>query len=137
MTLQVGVKAFIVNEKGQVLLLLKPAKGGHHDQIWDIPGGRIETSMSLIENLGREVFEETGMELDTTSPVLVSAQEIRVRDELYVVRLSYVAKASGEVSISEEHLEYKWCFLEEMEEMNLDPYIREVLSKVIDTIKAL
>lgn len=118
MELQVGIKAFSLNEKGQFLLLEKNTPGRpHHKGKWDIPGGRIVPGASLMENLSREVLEETGLEIDLRYPPrLLLAQDI-IREELHVVRLSYWVHVKGEVVLSDEHLSYRWVNLPEMKEV--------------------
>ena len=59
--LQVGVKVILENEQGEYLLLRRsldkyPEVKGR----WDIVGGRINPGQKLIENLRREIREETG-----------------------------------------------------------------------------
>ena len=81
---------------------------------WDIVGGRIEPGSRLIDNLEREVFEETKLKI-TSGPVLVHAQDIIPNDEKHVVRLSYVGETEGEpVLDKEENVEYKWLTIQEI-----------------------
>ncbi len=59
-TLQVGVKAFLKNPAGKFLLIQRsPTKYQNAKGNWDIVGGRIAASTPLLENLKREVQEET------------------------------------------------------------------------------
>lgn len=106
--LQVGVKAVIRNEQGQVLLLKKSyAHVSEKRPSWDIPGGRIKVGEPLLEALAREVTEETGLELVETTG-LFHAQDILTNPELHVVRITYLISTCGEVTISDEHAEYRW-----------------------------
>ena len=129
--LQVGVKAFIRNEKGQYLVLRKnPDHNKYATYAWDIPGGRIDTGASLIDNLAREIKEETSMELlRDFEPKLIYAQDI-IRETFHVVRLSYLAHADGEVVLSPEHTDFKWVSLEELKTLaGLDTFTEEVVQK--------
>lgn len=130
MILQVGVKVLIQNNAGEYLFLRREPSFKSGPQKWDIPGGRIEPSESLLAALKREVKEETGLELHSTDKLL-AAQDIFVDDkDLHVVRLTYVGTASGTVTMSEEHDGYRWMTRKEvLLQKHLDPYIREVLSE--------
>lgn len=129
MELKVGVKILLRNGEGKFLVLrrskIKYAEVGTE---WDIAGGRIEAGDTLLDNLKREVKEETGLEIKY-EPRLVTAQDIFKKDK-HVVRLTYVGMADGDVVLSEEHTEHKWLSLEEISKLEpMDSYFKEILSK--------
>ncbi len=112
MNLQVGVKIILTNKEGKILMLQRNAeKYPETGAKWDIVGGRIEIGVTLIENLKREVMEETGLEIDG-EPKFVMAQDILKTDK-HVVRLTYSGFANGEVTLSDEHTDFKWLSIEE------------------------
>ncbi len=129
MELQVGVKILLRNSEGKYLLLHRsPEKYPEVNNLWDIPGGRIEASVPLLENLKREVKEETGLDLQE-EPRLISAQDILRIPGRHVVRLTYVGEINGQVELKgEEHNDFKWFTLEELEKLtNLDSYFKDLL----------
>ncbi len=131
MLLQVGVKVFLRNEEGKYLLLKRSAeKYGKTNGSWDIVGGRIDPGSKLLDNLRREVQEETQLEI-LSDPILIFAQDIIPNEEKHVVRLSYVAETTGEPILdTTENTDYKWMTLEEMkDEKDLDKYVAEILEK--------
>jgi 8-oxo-dGTP pyrophosphatase MutT (NUDIX family) len=130
MDLQVGVKVLLRNEEGKVLLLKRAEeKYGKLQGMWDIVGGRIDPGTSLIENLEREVREETGLAI-TSNPRLIAAQDIIIPGkERHVVRLTYTAHTDGEpVLDTSENGSYRWHSFEELRAApDLDRYVRELL----------
>jgi len=89
MKLQVGVKALLKNKEGKYLLLRRsPEKYRELGGTWDIVGGRIDPGSMLIENLKREIKEETSLDLQE-EPKLVAAQDILRNSNTHVVRLTY------------------------------------------------
>lgn len=131
MVLQVGVKVALKNREGKYLLLKRsPEKYPEvhrFGDVWDIVGGRIEIGTPLLENLKREVKEETGFELQS-EPQLIAAQDILRLAEKHVVRLTYVAEVDGTPQLDEDHSEFGWFTIEEMKHMkDLDIYFTEVL----------
>jgi len=132
MELQVGVKVLLKNKEGKFLLLHRnwdKYPEVKKDNSWDIVGGRIEKGTPLLENLKREIFEETKLNL-TEEPKLIAAQDI-LRTDKHVVRLTYMGKIEGEPQLDEYHDSYKWVSLVEMkEEPNLDQYFREVFNQM-------
>jgi len=133
MELQVGVKIVLRNREGKFLLLERnlekyPEIG--QENRWDIVGGRIDPGIPLLENLKREIFEETKLLLKE-EPKLIAAQDILRRPGKHIVRLTYVATIEGEPQIDEEHKSYGWFSLEEINQLELDMYFKEVFDKYL------
>lgn len=129
-TLQVGVKAFLRNSDGKYLLLHRSAsKYGKTSGSWDIVGGRIEAGTKLIENLKREVKEETGLDV-VSEPVLIAAQDIIPNAEKHVVRLTYIADCAGQLVVdTSEHTDAKWLSAAEIAaHEDLDSYVKALLN---------
>lgn len=129
MKLQVGVKALIQNNDGNYLFMRRAQTFEHEAEAhWDIPGGRIEPEEALADGLAREISEETGLKLQSI-PTLLAAQDIFVSSaDLHVVRLTYVAQANGQLSLSDEHEEHIWMSIEQAIASNLDPYLAKILA---------
>jgi 8-oxo-dGTP pyrophosphatase MutT (NUDIX family) len=135
MTLQVGVKALIQNAEGRFLVLARNfdtyADINKKDG-WDIPGGRINPGTPLLENLAREIREETGLTL-TTKPKLICAQDILRGAEKHVVRLTYfVGQLDGSVNLdTKEHSAFEWFSAEEIKTRDdIDQYLREAIDSL-------
>jgi 8-oxo-dGTP diphosphatase len=129
MDLQVGVKILLKNSGGKYLLLRR-AKEKYPDvkDGWDIPGGRINVDTDLLENLKREIKEETGLEL-IGEPRLVAAQDIMKPDK-HVVRLTYVGEGDGEIILSDEHDAFDWFSKEDLRRLeNCDHYLLELIER--------
>ncbi len=133
MELQVGVKIILKNKEGKFLLLQRNL--GKYPEVkkndsLDIVGGRIKTGTPLLENLKREVFEETKLNL-TEEPKLIAAQDI-LRSDKHVVRLTYLGQIEGEPELDEEHSSYIWLTADEISNKEgLDQYFKKVFSKFI------
>ena len=145
--LQVGVKIFLKKEDGKYLLLKRSSvRYPNIKNFWDIPGGRIFPGTPLFENIRREVFEETKLQV-LVEPRLISAQDIIRLPEKHIVRLTFLGEisgspeqllsgkiCSGEPILNEEHTEYKWLTLAEMLHVKeLDEFTREVIEKNLVT----
>lgn len=121
--LQVGVKVLLQNREGKYLLLRRsllkyPEIRGR----WDIVGGRINPGKSLLDNLKREIKEETGLDLEG-EPALISAQDILIVPGKHVVRLTYLGKSNGEVALdlteNDMHKWYSWDELESLDDIDI------------------
>lgn len=127
--LQVGVKALLKNKKGTYLLVRRSLEK-YPDVVgrWDIVGGRINPGTTLLENLKREIKEETGLEF-TGTPKLVAAQDIMPNTERHIVRLTYVGEVEGEVVLdTSENDAYQWYAREELLVLDdVGRYFKELL----------
>lgn len=130
MELQVGVKVLLQNSEGKFLLVKRSSdKYPEVGARWDIAGGRINPGQTLMENLKREVMEETKLYM-TEEPKLVAAQDILRVPGRHVVRLTYIGRADGTPRLDDDHTEFGWFSLEEIRKLDtLDIYFRELLKK--------
>ena len=131
MELQVGVKIFLKNNDNKYLLVKRSeTKYPNANGRWDIVGGRINPGTALLENLKREVREETGLEI-IGEPQLICAQDIMRSDDRHVVRLSYVGNTDGAPQLdTEENTAYEWLSAKEIAAHNdLDAYVKEIIDK--------
>jgi len=129
MELQVGVK-----KEGKFLLLqrnLEKYKEVKKNDSLDIVGGRINVGTPLLDNLKREIFEETKLTL-TEEPKLLAAQDI-LRQDKHVVRLTYLGKIEGKPVLDrEENSSYLWLSAEEIKKQEgLDQYFKEIFLKFL------
>ena len=132
--LQVGVKALIKNAEGRYLVLERSVeKYPEVPNRWDIPGGRIDPGSTLLDNLTREIREETGLTL-TGNPSLVAAQDILRIAGKHIVRLTYIVTVeAGEPQLDgDEHDRFDYFSLEELRnKKGVDIYVQEVAQKFL------
>ncbi len=127
--LQVGVKALLKNPQGKYLLVKRSQKA-YPTAIcgWEPVGGRITPGLPLLENLKREIKEETGI-TKVRSFKLVAAQDILRIEGKHVVRLTYTADVEDEeIILDSENVEFIWTSPEELKTLNeMDPYLQELV----------
>lgn len=112
----VGCGAFIINDKGELLLQLR--NKAPEKEYWSIPGGRVELFETFEEAVKREVKEETGVEVEIIS-LLGICDHIIKNEERHWVSPSYLCKiVEGEPQILEptKHLDMKWFSLDKLPE---------------------
>jgi len=136
MELQVGVKVLLRNPEGKYLLIRRAPAEKNGSGKWDIPGGRMEAGSTMVENLAREVMEETGLTM-TSAPRVLGIQDMLWPDR-HVVRITHTGTIEGEPRLSEEHSEYRWATLEEilaLDEREFDTYLRKLISAHKDSLR--
>jgi len=95
-----------IREDGRMLLLLRPTG------TWEPPAGRLQPSESFEQGAIRELYEETGM---LVSPQRIIATWVgEAPSGRLLASVSYAGRADEEeVTLSDEHLDYRWVTLEE------------------------
>ncbi len=121
---EVGIKALIVNEMNQVLVMFSTTIGSNHNiPHWDLPGGRIKQDHSIEETLQREILEELGVDgievieqLDAgISKIPTKADGIDMR-RIFIIYECKLPQGS-KIILSDEHSEYRWVSIDEAKEL--------------------
>lgn len=137
----VGQKAFIEKD-GKVLVLNDPVEG------LDFPGGKIREgeakdgdAFSLIRSLKREVFEETGLEIEVFNPFAVWYHEFSKEHRNYpkvVYLVAFKCKyISGELKLSDEHDKFRWLDKDDYREADDNSDYFDVLRKYFEQRRSI
>ena len=111
----ITLKAVVLNDKNQVLLLRR-AKKTMNGGKWDLPGGHIDAGETIEEAIKREVKEETGLSVEMGDVIRVV--EFEKDHELFKHEkrgMRFVARrSSGEVKLNKkEHDKFEWLEIEQ------------------------
>jgi 8-oxo-dGTP diphosphatase len=102
-----AVKAVIVDETGRSLLIRRSRANKNFVGRWEWPGGKSDPGEPFDAALRREVFEETGLEVEITG--VVGAMDYEM-PKVHVVLLCMETRVvGGELRLSEEHDEHAWA----------------------------
>jgi ADP-ribose pyrophosphatase YjhB (NUDIX family) len=105
--IDIGVKALIFNE-GKFLVM---HNNGVEEDLWELPGGRMEFGETAEETLRREMIEETGLVVE---PIRLLDTWNLIREDYQIAGIIYLCKfEKGEVRLSDEHDAFKWISTDE------------------------
>lgn len=111
----------ICEYNGKYLLLKIRSKSSHDAGRWEIPGGKVKKCEFFDDALKREYLEETGLEIDVDSLLNVIRRDYtacKTNEDIKSIQLIMkVTCQSDEVTVSEEHDDYGWFSMDEIEEM--------------------
>jgi ADP-ribose pyrophosphatase YjhB (NUDIX family) len=108
-----AVTAFAFVERDGLFLVLERGQEPYRGR-WDLPGGFVEAGESPAETVRREVFEETGLNIET--PSIIGTYTSRYGDEgKWTVDVAFHCQAPhGEVNLSDESSDAAWVSIEQM-----------------------
>lgn len=111
-----AVTAFAFVEHDERYLVLERAHQPYKG-CWDLPGGFVEAAETPDEAVSREIFEETGLEVDLLS--IVGVYKSRYGDEgKWTVDVAFRCRATlDELNLSDENSEAAWISIEEMPQL--------------------
>ncbi len=114
---QAEVAACYIECEGK-LLLLQNAPDDSEAGSWGVPAGKVESNETPLQGAMRELFEETGISIDSSQIQLIGSLYIRKPEIDYVYHLFRIKVATRlEVQLSHEHQNYQWVSPEEIEMM--------------------
>ena len=105
-------KAVMLDKKGNVLILKRSPDSVSEDSPWewDLPGGHIHEGESDVKGLQREIQEETSLYISRAPDWFMLEKHTR----FFLIR-----EWKGEITLSDEHTEYKWVAPREVTKYNI------------------
>lgn len=102
----------VLNDKNEVLMLHRNSDDEFEPNKWGLPGGKIEGDEQPIESAKRELFEETGIEIDIVELEAIENEDGTTSN--YFVGLSNI-----EPKISKEHDSFEFMNAEKLKESSV------------------
>ncbi|MFD6294160.1 NUDIX domain-containing protein [Streptomyces sp. NPDC060235] len=98
--------AFIFSPDGDLLLLKEEEKKRKY--MWDLPGGTLTDQEAPLTGLHREVREETGLKINVLSQSCWLKWDCHESGNPILVAFYLASTDTREVTVSEEHTEFRW-----------------------------
>lgn len=119
-----AVKAVLLNDAGETLLLRRSAENTSFVGCWEWPGGKVDPGEDFAIAVVRETKEETGLDVEITG--LAGATEFAM-PKVNVVLLCMEARitSANEIALSHEHDAWAWAPLTDLATYNLAPASRD------------
>ncbi|MBU1855225.1 MAG: NUDIX domain-containing protein [Nanoarchaeota archaeon] len=113
----IAVKAFIVNHNEEVLIIKRSPDDIHKPDVWDIPGGRLNTiDEDPFEGVKRETLEEVGLEIEIINPLQI--KHFTRDDGQKITMIIFLCKPlTFDVKLSKEHTEYRWIHIDKAKDI--------------------
>lgn len=127
MKFSLAVKGILCKDE-KILVLKRSITDDHKPGVWETPGGGMEQMESPQEALVRELFEETGLQVNVLEPFNVFT--FKKDNGEFKIGITFLCEyVSGAVVLSHEHTEYKWIDPQEFAKLGSVSSLHEEIAK--------
>ncbi|GAA80604.1 8-oxo-dGTP diphosphatase MutT [Pseudoalteromonas sp. BSi20495] len=128
MTIEIVHVAVGVIKKNNAIFICKRADEQHQGGLWEFPGGKVETGESVFVALKRELIEEVGLTIHSSSQLMVIEHDYG--DKCVKLDVHVVSNFSGEAHGAEGQPS-EWVAISELENYDFPEANAEIIEKIV------
>ncbi|MEI8617761.1 8-oxo-dGTP diphosphatase MutT [Pseudoalteromonas sp. B193] len=128
MTIEIVHVAVGVIKKNNAIFICKRADEQHQGGLWEFPGGKVEAGESVFVALKRELIEEVGLTIHSSSQLMVIEHDYG--DKCVKLDVHVVSNFSGEAHGSEGQPS-EWVAITELENYDFPEANAEIIEKIV------
>ncbi|WP_407423161.1 NUDIX domain-containing protein [Methanobrevibacter sp.] len=121
------VRGIIKNDNDEILIVKRHPKSRTDPEMWELPGGKVESGEFFADALVREIKEETNLDVKVGS--FCEAIQNDYAHKRTVQIMMYLEDIEGEVKISDEHTDWMWASLDKIKTLKISTSLEKVLKK--------
>ncbi|ALQ09431.1 MULTISPECIES: 8-oxo-dGTP diphosphatase MutT [Pseudoalteromonas] len=128
MTIEIVHVAVGVIKKNNAIFICKRADEQHQGGLWEFPGGKVEAGESVFVALKRELIEEVGLTIHSSSQLMVIEHDYG--DKCVKLDVHVVSNFSGEAHGAEGQPS-EWVAITELENYDFPEANAEIIEKIV------
>ncbi|ATC85134.1 MULTISPECIES: 8-oxo-dGTP diphosphatase MutT [Pseudoalteromonas] len=128
MTIEIVHVAVGVIKKNNAIFICKRADEQHQGGLWEFPGGKVEAGESVFVALKRELTEEVGLTIHSSSQLMVIEHDYG--DKCVKLDVHVVSNFSGEAHGAEGQPS-EWVAISELENYDFPEANAEIIEKIV------
>ena len=128
MTIEIVHVAVGVIKKNNAIFICKRADEQHQGGLWEFPGGKVEAGESVFVALKRELIEEVGLTIHSSSQLMVIEHDYG--DKCVKLDVHVVSNFSGEAHGAEGQPS-EWVAISELENYDFPEANAEIIEKLV------
>ena len=128
MTIEIVHVAVGVIKKNNAIFICKRADEQHQGGLWEFPGGKVEAGESVFVAIKRELIEEVGLTIHSSSQLMVIEHDYG--DKCVKLDVHVVSNFSGEAHGAEGQPS-EWVAISELENYDFPEANAEIIEKIV------
>ncbi|MEN8636476.1 8-oxo-dGTP diphosphatase MutT [Pseudoalteromonas distincta] len=128
MTIEIVHVAVGVIKKNNAIFICKRADEQHQGGLWEFPGGKVEAGESVFVALKRELIEEVGLTIHSSSQLMMIEHDYG--DKCVKLDVHVVSNFSGEAHGAEGQPS-EWVAISELENYDFPEANAEIIEKIV------
>ena len=129
-----SIEAWIYNPIAKEILLLKVKT--EQLSFWQPITGGIENGESSEIACIREIFEETGLEIELTKLLQVGHHTVVIDEDLTILKTLFLVKTKQkDIHISDEHIDFMWTEVKNVPDILYWQSNQESFQKILEKLR--
>lgn len=129
-----SIEAWIYNPIAKEILLLKVKT--EQLSFWQPITGGIENGESSEIACIREIFEETGLEIELTKLLKIGHHTVVVDEDLTILKTLFLVKTKQkDIHISDEHIDFMWTEVKKVPDILYWQSNQETFQKILEKLR--
>lgn len=127
-----GVNVIITDNKDRVLVLKRSSRTKTSPNLWNFPGGNVESNEGLQKAAIRETKEETNLEVEPENNYFSiyyypGGKRKNAKTAVYAFEAKLVG---GKIKLDKTHTEFKWVSKDDWRSLNYTPSAAATLEEL-------
>ncbi|MCW1052078.1 NUDIX hydrolase [Streptococcus anginosus] len=129
-----SIEAWIYNPIAKEILLLKVKSG--QLSFWQPITGGIESDESPEAACIREIFEETGLEIELTELLQIGHHTVVIDEDLTIFKTLFLVETKQkDIRISDEHIDFMWTEVKNVPDILYWQSNQETFQKILEKLR--
>lgn len=129
-----SIEAWIYDPIAKEILLLKVKT--EQRSFWQPITGGIESDESPEAACIREIFEETGLEIELTKLLKISHHTVVVDEDLTIFKTLFLVKTQKkDIHLSDEHIDFMWTEVKNVPDILYWQSNQETFQKILEKLR--
>ena len=129
-----SIEAWIYNPIAKEILLLKVKT--EQRSFWQPITGGIENGESSEIACIREIFEETGLEIELTKLLKIGHHTVVVDEDLTILKTLFLVETKRkDIRISDEHIDFMWTEVKKVPDILYWQSNQETFQKILEKLR--